>query len=266
MPSEEATSLPQSAGYSSISISRNDATSIAAQKEDDTMNKDLNTAGVAGAADIETIENLMADLTVGDAGSDTVIEALDETDEGIIEGVVAREEVYADQPDGKTIETVAAEEAPAVVTKTKRAPKTAKPKAVRDLNDLDASMFVLTAEAPADLEANKLAVIGLMPKQKKIAEKFENLFLSIAAGRKPSVYTMTCLSALVAGGTVTQTDLVGALKASAKKNGGAYHEGTARSQAGQMMTLFAAVGIASRDKQTLVYDTTSPIAAKLLAT
>src|SRR5262249_20806810 len=104
---------------------------------------------------------------------------------------------------------------------------------------------------------------------KKIADKFDNVLTELAAGKAPSVYTMACFRHLHAHGTATQTDLVAALKATKVKNdkiakgSGTYSDGTARSQAGQIMELFRVLGVANRERQTLTLRSDSLIAEKL---
>ena len=127
----------------------------------------------------------------------------------------------------------------------------------KSLNALPASAFVLTNDFDGDLEANKVAVLGRRPTQKKIGEKFNNLFASIARGANPSVYVTTAFDVLNKTGTMTSIDLVAALRAVPLS------EGTARSQAAQIMNLFDAVGIAKRDKQTLVRDPNSRLGTLL---
>lgn len=235
------------------------------------MEKVIEHGAVVEGADIAAAEALLGDLEIGT--EEVTMEHIGELDAGAedaVEQVIAKDEAYADQPGSGTggIEATAAE--PAAPAKTKRAKSAKAPKAkiARDLSDLPALTFSVNVGDAADA-GTKDAMIALRPTQKKIAEKFDNLFVSIAAGKKPSVYTMACLNALKTAKTVTSTDLVGALKAATvgvgKSKGATYNEGTARSQAGQMMALFAVVGIATRVKQTLTFNPNSAIAAKLSA-
>jgi hypothetical protein len=231
------------------------------------MNPKTHTTDGAAVASNEDVESALAEMEANDvteaSGADIGELVLDDSDLSAVEVVEGQEAAYEGQ------ETKAADVAAPAATKPAKAKKAAgaakTPRTPRELSTLDASHFVLTAEAPADLEANKATVIGSRPAQKKIAEKFDNLFQSIAAGKKPSIYVMGCFNVLADKGTVTQTDLVAALKATNSKKGSSYSEGTARSQAGQIMNLFATVGIATREKQTLTYVSDSPIAAKLKA-
>jgi hypothetical protein len=157
-----------------------------------------------------------------------------------LETEIAKTEAYEEQEasgDVNTEPTPAAAEAP---KKERKAKAAGTPRVERDLSKLPADAFVLTTDIPADLEANKVAVMGTRPNQKKIAEKFENVLLAVAANRKPSTYVMDCFAILQAKGEVTSGDLVAALKADG------YSDGTARSQVGQIMALFPVLKIAER--------------------
>jgi hypothetical protein len=158
-----------------------------------------------------------------------------------------RGELYATQEADET--DLEAQPEPAAPAKAPRAPKAAKPRVARiSVDSLPVDAFVLTTDIPADLDANKAAVIRACPAQKKVQEKFENLLVSIHQGKAPSTYIMDCFRALEAkGGQITSLDLVAALKGTSLKNGSkTYSEGTARSQVGQIMALFPALKIATR--------------------
>lgn len=233
---------------------------------------DMASAGVGGvvepadAADMAAIEAALGELEIEDnAGSETITE-ITESDEAALEALTMRDDAI----DGVEVSTTGvSEEAPAaepVTEKKARTPKDSsapkKERAPRDLNSLDDAVFALVEGEAAD----KAHVLSLVPKQKKVIEKFENLFQAIAAGKQPSVYTMSCFNVVADKGTCTQSDLVAALMSTSLKKGGkTYNEGTARSQAGQMMALFGIVGIASREKNTLTFNPKSAIAAKLKA-
>lgn len=144
---------------------------------------------------------------------------------------------------------------PAKAPKEAKAPKAAAPKRERDLKALPDHVFQRwtnegNAQAKADVLANP-------PKQVKIVEKWDNLFVSLHAGVKPSKFTVTGFHLLKVKGTMTTTDLVSVMRAEGLS------EGTARSQTGQIMALFALVGIAHRAGQTLTLRTDSVIAHKL---
>jgi hypothetical protein len=127
---------------------------------------------------------------------------------------------------------------------------------------------VLTlADAEGDLEANKAEVLRKRPAQVKVAEKFDNLLLAVAAGKAPSKFTMDCFRALKASGSITSKELVAALEATPMKTNGSkgYNGGTARSQAGQMMSLFPALKIATREGQKITLNPDSTLADALSA-
>jgi hypothetical protein len=218
----------------------------------------------AAAVEAETVDALLGDLEVGADEAGVVIEELDAATESAVEAEIAKSEAYEEQP----VEATSVEAPAPAAEKPAKEKKERAPKAPRELSALDASAFQLLDGDVAD-DDNKAKVIGLRPSQKKIGEKFDNLFQSIAAGKKPSTYTVACFNALAAAKTVSQTDLVAALRAATvsagKTKGGTYNEGTARSQAGQMMALFSVVGIAHREKQTLTLNEGSALVAKLKA-
>ena len=137
------------------------------------------------------------------------------------------------------------------------APKAAAPKRERDLKALPAAVFQrLTGE---DADAAKVAVLANPPKQVKIVEKWDNLFVSLHAGVKPSKFTVTGFHMLKMKGTMTTADLVALMRAEGLS------EGTARAQTGQIMALFPLVGIADRSGQTVTLRADSVIAQKLTA-
>lgn len=215
-------------------------------------------------------DELLADLDLTPeleaADDEAIVEVLDPEVEAALETDIERSEAYEDQE----VTTVSAEAAPADETpapkkrerKASGAAKASKPKIERDLTKLDLSVFEVTSGETATAESRD-ALIAMRPKQKKIGEKFDNLFQAIASNRAPSVYVMQCFKVLDERKTVTASDLVAALKASDSRKGSGYNEGTARSQAGQIMALFNVVGIATRSGQTLNINANSAIAAKL---
>lgn len=142
-------------------------------------------------------------------------------------------------------------------------PRAATPRTPRDINAVPAEVFVLNGDVAAmddaAKDAAKAATMALLPKQVKVAEKFENLLMSLAAGKLPSRYTVVAYKALAARKTLTSADLVGAYKAEGLK------EGTARSQSGQMMNLFSTLQIADRSGQMLTLREDSNLAARLNA-
>lgn len=112
------------------------------------------------------------------------------------------------------------------------------------------------ADDPADKRREKFADVANSIKAKKVGEKAINLFEALGAGRRLSNYTVLCARKLFEEGTVTSTDLVGTLSES-------YSDGTARSQAQQMMTLFSTFGIAEKKDKALVVNTNSVLGEAL---
>ena len=180
---------------------------------------------------------------------------------------IAKADAYEAQAEDSTVTLTSDDEieaAPAAVTTAKKAkaPKAPKapaaPKVARDISTLEALHFA-TAEGTAADDDAKTALIAKRPKQVKIAEKFDNVIAALAVGRAPSVYVTTCFATLDARKEVAGTDLVAALQAAD------YTIGTARSQAGQIMELFAVLAIADRAGQKLTLRPDSAFAAKLRA-
>lgn len=227
----------------------------------------------------DNIDELLSDLDMSNAGSDTVEELIEEIEEVVsepdegaiddalddaalkaVEADIERQDAYADQ--SSALSADASAPATAQANKKNKKPRAAgTPRAPKDLNSLDAVNFVLEGDpAKMDkkaLEAVKTATIALVPKQVKIAEKFENLFGALATGKLPSRYTVDAFKLLDDKKSITSSDLVTALIA------GGVKEGTARSQSGQMMHLFDVTKIANRAKNTLVINDKSVIAERL---
>ena len=221
-------------------------------------------AAVEVEAEVDTIPDL-AELP--EEPSEPVIEALslDADEERHLDAALGQLEAYEAQESEVEVaadedEIEASPEAVAPAARTTRAPKAPKapaaPRASKDISTLPAERFVLSGTLPSDLEANKASVLASRPTQVKIAEKFDNVISSLAAGRKPSGYVMKCFAVLQARGEVTSGDLVAALQTE-------YSVGTSRSQAGQMMELFNVLGIAVRTKQSLKLIPDSTYAAEL---
>jgi hypothetical protein len=229
--------------------------------------------------DMETVESLLADLDleeivteaapVEEAIEEIVADDPTEDEAAALDTQIAKSEAYEEQSATAASAApvnLAPDPSPAKAAKTPKAPKAPKaPAAPRDLSSLPDGAFVLTLAPPADLVANRAAVMAKRPSQKKIADKFDNLLLAVAAGKAPSEYTVHCFKALAAAGTVTQGDLVSTLTATTSNRGSGYTIGTARSQAGQFMVLADALGIATRTKNTLVLNPDSSLAQALAA-
>jgi hypothetical protein len=216
-------------------------------------------------SDMDAIAAALGELEIEDHSEPATITEINESEASVIEALDAKDEAMANaEVNTSGVSEAPAESAPAKKERKAKDPSAPKKvRAPRDLNTLDPSVFVLSATTPADLDANKTSVIAGRPAQKKVAEKFDNLFQSLAAGKQPSVYTMACFNMLASKGSVEQKDLVAVLMATNSKKGAGYNEGTARSQAGQMMALLSHVGVAKREKSTLTYISDSPVAAKL---
>lgn len=236
------------------------------------------------AADAENVEALLADLDLGDddveleAIEEEVVEAEAEGEIEISEDEVTeddlrdlelheeREAVYQEQESEIDANPAAVKEAKADKGKSEAGKKRAQGKAAstprtpRDLNSVPAEFFVLegdvSAMSDADKDAAKTATMALKPTQKKIAEKFENLFQALSVGKQPSVYVVQAFKLLDEKKTVTSSDIVAAFK-------GSYSQGTSMSQTGQIMNLFAAVKIATRTKSTLALNENSVVAQRL---
>lgn len=218
--------------------------------------------------DGEIIEPDMTDeeadeLTLaGDVNEDVLME---------LDTKLEMQETYQEQEAAGSIEDIdgakAAGEKPAKKTSKEKKASTAsagaKTRTPRDINVVPDLFFVLTTGTdPADMSTDELAehrtdTMLLKPTQKKVAEKFENLFTALSVAKAPSRYTMMAFSVLDAKKSMTSTDLVGAYKAAG------LDEGTARSQAGQLMNLFAAVKIADRAGQTLTLRSDSLLAERI---
>ncbi|PZR92028.1 MAG: hypothetical protein DI537_14475 [Stutzerimonas stutzeri] len=224
--------------------------------------------------DPEAFENI--DASADDSVVEETAETEMSTDNSVIDDDVLvdleldaeRKEAYAAQDGGPALESVAKVEPtakPARRAKTPSGTATAKSsgRIPRDLNTVAAEFFVLNADPAAlsDEEKDKAKIDTLALRdgisQVKVVEKFENLITALSVGKAPSTYTKIAFDLLDAKKTVTSADIIGAYKASGLK------EGTARSQTGQMMTLFGAVGIATRTGQKLELRADSRLAQRM---
>ena len=227
-----------------------------------------------GLAEIEAkqsvvdMSDVLAELNDFKPGSSLSDDEVPEELLNELETQLAREEVYTAQVSETTISTapvapVASKKTPRVA-KTPRTPSsgtsTKTPRV--DVATLDDSVFEIIIGAPVD----KAAVLAKKPLQKKIGEKFDNIFLSISAGTAPSRYIEIAFRKLEALGTMTSADLIAAMLASPSSGpNDTLGKGTAHSQAGQIMTLFSVLGIADRSGHALTLRPDSAIAAKLRA-
>lgn len=211
-----------------------------------------------------TEEDLLAELSgigeiaVPDEKTVTAQDALDEDLLADLEMATAKAEVYANQTSEAEVVTAAPVAAAATKpskSRAAKAPSTPRTPRVK-LEDLPDDTFQLyTSETPGP--ANKQVTLNARPTQVKVAEKFDNLFLSLHSAKAPSRYVVTGYKLLKANSTMTSADLIAAFLAEGLK------DGTARSQTGQVLALFAAVGIANRSGQSLTVRSDSVIAAKL---
>lgn len=172
-----------------------------------------------------------------------------------IESAAARQEAYNKQADTAPIAPAAPAAPAAKKARTPRAPKApAAPKTPRvAIGSLPDETFEIVIGAPAD----KAAVLAKTPAQVKVAEKFENLFLALHAGKEPSRYVVSAFKLLKSRQTVNSAEIINAYKVDGLA------DGTARSQTGQIMALFDTVGIALRASQALTLRSDSAVAAKL---
>lgn len=224
--------------------------------------------------DDETISDEVEEVIQAEAVAESEVEAVTEEDlENVdldeLEMSIDREEGYASQESEMSVAEKPAEAVAAAknttAPKAPRAPRAASttpatPRTPRDLASLDAKVFVLEGDAAQmdddTLATNKATVMAALPTQKKIAEKFENLFAALNAGKQPSVYVTAAFKLLDEKKSVTGTDITAMFKTS-------YKQGTAQSQSGQIMTLFEATKIATRQKNTLVLNDNSVVAERL---
>lgn len=198
-------------------------------------------AAAIGELDDETLADLDAKLELQEGYQEQAAEVSPEDLDGALEAGKKPKKAAASKP-----------------AKERKAGTTRVP---RDINAVAAEFFVLSGDPASmsaeELETAKADTMALKPTQKKVAEKFENLFTALSVNKSPSRYTSIAFSYLNEKGTMTSTELVGAYKAVG------LDEGTARSQAGQMMNLFAAVRIADRAVQTLTLRSDSLLAERL---
>lgn len=231
----------------------------------DDMLDDLELDGLDGEEISDEVEETIEASAVVEEPAVVTDEELDTVDIDELEMSIDRNEGYASQESEMDVAekpadaVAAAKNTPAA--STPRTPRAASaPRTPRDMASLDAKVFILEGDAStmeaSELEANKTAVMGAVPSQKKIAEKFENLFAALNAGKQPSVYVTQAFKLLDEKKTLTGTDITAMFKVS-------YKQGTAQSQSGQIMTLFEAVKIATRQKNTLVLNDNSVVAERL---
>lgn len=223
----------------------------------------------AAAEDADAVVEVMEESAEAEAEVEATHEELDANlDIDDLDIALARSEGYESQEsDVQTVEDADQALADAKANKPARkkaassTPRTpGVPRSTKSLPDLEPATFVLEGDASAmsatELDDAKAAVLAAVPSQKKIAEKYENLFQALAANKQPSVYVVGAFKLLEQKGEFTSAELVGAFK-------GSYSQGTAQSQAGQIMNLFDRVKIASRSGNKLTANPNSVVAAKI---
>lgn len=201
----------------------------------------------------EIVEEEAELLAEGDDVEDLEVADLNDEEVTGLELAIDKQASYETQS-SDAVETANPErDGSTVAKKTGGKKKTSTPRVERSLNDIAPEHFVLTGDASkldtTDLKSAKDNLMAAKPTQVKIAEKFENIIMSRAAGKKPSKYVGIAFNALEASTadpkTVTMSDIIAAYIATGLK------DGTARSQAGQMMVLLPALGIATRNSKEL---------------
>lgn len=215
---------------------------------------DMDTIKGIPQADVTAIMEDLDDLdlafdlnaTIDEVTHGVILEDVVDLDDEAMEALdmkIEQQESYASQT-SITISTVDPDDLAAgqasvktsKARKTSSAPRAASaPRVERDLTKIDPSFFQLEGEAVAAgglSEQVRDDVLVSRPTQKKVAEKFENLFISLAAGRKPSTFVVDAAKLLKAKGKLVNSELVAAYSADG------YDIGTARSQAGQIVNLF----------------------------
>jgi len=196
-------------------------------------------------------QNDQSEITDLNITVDSNVETPTSEELNLIEATIEKEKIYEEQP---VVTPIAVSEVTAAVTdKSKKKQKLSSTRkggrSVHSLASVPAEFFVLE-EDPSKLDQSRLdaikdEVIKLRPLQTKIGEKFDNLFISLAAGREPSRYTKMAFAYLLEKGEATNGEVVKMYQDAGLR------EGTARSQTGQMMTLLSCVKIANRSGQTL---------------
>lgn len=230
---------------------------------------------IAGV-EIEGLESLLAEMddavVVEEPGAeasveDENVEVVGEADLAEVVGEIANSEdkaaAYADQeststldPDAATAPEVVAGEKPAKAPREKKA-SSGVTRTRGSIADLPGESFVLVMDdAARNGDEVKAEVLALRPSAKKIAEKFENLFLALNAGKLPSVYTVEVFKALRAS-ALTSGEIVKALE------GAGYSLGTSRSQAQQVIQLFSALKVTNKVEGKTVINPDSVIAVAI---
>ena len=96
----------------------------------------------------------------------------------------------------------------------------------------------------------------------KAMDKIQNIMHWFSGGPDLSIYTRISLHSLIADKSASSNSLKLAMMSYPEKP---YPVGTASTQAGQMMAVFPALGIAAKDGKTLSLNADSPIVKKFMA-
>ncbi|QSV17153.1 hypothetical protein [Photobacterium ganghwense] len=96
---------------------------------------------------------------------------------------------------------------------------------------------------------------------KKVKDKAKNILAWANDEAELSIYTRLCLEYLVKNGSATSGDLRTYLMSNPEKP---YTVGTAGSQAGQMMALLPAIGMATKDGKSITLNRENPLSAKFI--
>lgn len=96
---------------------------------------------------------------------------------------------------------------------------------------------------------------------KKVKDKAKNILAWANDEAELSIYTRLCLEYLVKNGSATSGDFRTHLMSNPEKP---YTVGTAGSQAGQIMSLLPAIGMATKDGKSITLNRENPLSAKFI--
>lgn len=177
------------------------------------------------------------EITVVDADEIAGVLADLETDD-------AKREAYAEQPADTTAEGVSAEiKGKTAKIKAPRAPRLSlvTSKASDIISTVSSGMGGLMLTMDTSMSGSALEAVDKL--DKKTREKAVNLVTSVAANKRPSVYTVQAVKALrSSGGTLSLKGLTDYYLTTC-----GYKPGTARRQASEMFALLPTFRIASKD-------------------
>lgn len=212
------------------------------------------------AADIDSI---LDDLDL--EAMNESLEVIEELDENEIDAIEIKLELNASYAQQNSAVMDPSAEPPVSKKKSrvlnlKNSMKKASASTERDLSKIPPEQFQLEGDFTGLVvdPSVKTDTLLLRPQQKKIGEKFDNMFISLNAGRLPSTFIVDALELLMTTGRIDNGSLV-----SLFSNAG-YHIGTARSQAGQLLKLFEVLKIGKvAGKNTLAFNPISTIAQRI---